>query len=396
MSTSTTAAALQSKFHATEDSMNARLVERGILNHVLLLALVGKLDVFALGEPGVAKTLSVTTLRDHIVDLSPSGYFWRLLTKFSTPPELFGPPDLEAMDKGVWRHQTDGTLVDAKIALGDEFFNANSAILNALLTYLNEGVFHNDVPIYCDRWMFVGLSNSMPEGEELNALYDRLDLRVVVDRIQSSSGFVQMMKSQALGPIVPTITVEDIEQAQAQVQAVTIGDEIFDALLSLRNDLARAGVEPTDRRFARSLRVARASAWLRGSDVAEIDDLRDLRHSLWTTRDEKATVDTHVLQLASPLDAEAMKLRDQVDKLSEEFDLIFNDSDNKAQRNKKAIDLHTKLDRASDELVVLQGQLPKGRRSEIMDEIFRRLKTMNDTVLMEVFNLDPNAKRKGS
>lgn len=385
---------LQAKFAETEDSMNGRLVERGVLTRVLLLALIGKLDVFGLGEPGVAKTLSVTTLADHIEDLPSNGYFWRLLTKFSTPPELFGPPDLAAMDEGVWRHQTDNTMVDALFVLLDECFKANSAILNALLTIMNEGVFHNDVPVESNNWVRFCLSNEMPQGEELNALFDRLDFRVIVERIQSSSGFVQMLKSKALGPIVPTLTVADITAAQDEVKKVEISDDVYDGILTLRNNLKKDGVEPSDRRFARSLEVIRASAWLRGSNVAEIDDMRDLRHVLWSTRDEKGTVDVNVLQLASPLDAKAMELRDEVDKLSEEYDLIFNDSDNKSTRNKKSIDLHTKLDRATEDLVELENQLPKGRRSEIMDEIHRRLGFMTDTILREVFNLDPNAKKK--
>jgi Mg-chelatase subunit ChlI len=248
--------------------------------------------------------------------------------------------------------------------------------------------------VECDRWVFFGLSNEMPEGAELNALYDRLDLRVIVERIQSSSGFVQMLKSQELGPVVPTLTPGDIEAAQAEVRQVEITNDVYAALLTLRNELARAGVEPTDRRFARSLQVIRSSAWLRGVTEAEVDDMRDLRHVLWATRDEKATVDSHVLQLAAPLDAEAMKLRDEVDKLSEEYEIVFSDSDNKSVRNKKAIDLHSKLERATEELLGLRAQLAKGRRSEIMDDIHTRLEHMNDTILREVFNLDPGARKK--
>ncbi len=384
---------LQAKFAATEQSMNVRLVERTEFVRILNLAVIGKLNVFALGAPGVAKTAGVTLFRDHVSDFPTDGYFWRLLTAFSEPNELFGPPDIKAMDEGRWRHQTENTMVPALLVLLDEIFKANSAILNSLLTYLNEGVFHNDVPIEVPRWTVIGLSNETPKGAELNAMFDRLELRMIVKRISSSSGFVQMLKQQHAGPVVPTLTIADIHTAQAEVAKVDIPDEVFDAMLALRQDLGRDGVEPTDRRFARSLQIIKAATWLRGGTFAEVSDMRDLRHSLWDTQDERGTVDSHVLQLASPLDAEAMKLRDNVDLLSEEYDLIFRDSDNKTQKNKRAIDLHVKLDRATDDLLSLQAQLTNGRRSEIMDELAQRLEFMNDTILREVFNLDPSAKK---
>lgn len=385
--------ALQKKFEATEQSLNTRLVERAEFTRILTLGVIGRLNVFALGEPGVAKTAGVTMFRDHIADFPEDGYFWRLLTAFSEPNELFGPPDIAAMDEGKWRHQTENTMVPARLVLLDEIFKANSAILNSLLTYLNEGIFHNDVPIEVPRWCVIGLSNETPKGAELNAMFDRLELRMVVKRISSSSGFVQMLRQQHVGPVTPTLTVADIETAQAEVNEILIPDEVFDAMLTLRQELGRDGVKPTDRRFAKSLQVIKASTWLRGGTVAEVEDMRDLRHSLWDAQDERGTVDSHVLRLASPLDAKAMELRDQVDILSEDYERIFRDSDNDTQKNRNAIDLHVKLDRATDELVTLQSELTPGRRSEIMDELATRLDYMNDTILREVFGLDPNAKK---
>lgn len=386
---------LQEKFAATEASMNKHLVERHEFVRVLLLALVGKLDVFALGPPGVAKTMAATKLRDHISDLPEDAYFWRLLTKFTAPAELFGPPDLAAMDENVWRHAVEGhTLIPAKISLLDECFKGSSAILNSLLTYLNENVFHNDVPIHVDRWFTIGLSNELPDGEELNALFDRLDLRVMVGCIQSSSAFVRMLK-MANEPVEPTLTVADIVQAHAEVPQVQISDDVYGGLLELRRNLKdQDGIEPSDRRFARTLRAIKAATWLRGETVAQIEDMRDVRHMLWSTRDEIVPVASRVLKLASPLDAAAMELREGVDELSKEFDIIFADSDNITDRNKKAIALHVKVTRASDELGDLFDQLTPGRRSEIMDELLDRLTYMDDTIMDKVFNLSGKNKKR--
>lgn len=382
--------ALQQAFHDTEVSLNDRVIERSDFIHALLLALVGKMDVFGLGEPGVAKTLTVTALRDHISDLPPTGYFWRLLTKFTTPSELFGPPDLKAMDEGIWRLQTQGTMVDANFVILDEIFKANSAILNTLLTFMNEGVFHNDVPIAVPKWTVFGISNELPQGEELNALFDRLDLRCVIERIQTSSGFIQMLKGDSLGPIVPTLTVDQITQAQAEVKEVLIPEDVLDALLVLRNNLAGRGVEPSDRRFARSLQVIRAATWLRGGTFAGIDDMEDLKHALWSTLDERPQVISEVLQLASPLEELAMRLRDDVDKLQDEYDLIW-EADNPTEQSNRAMPLHTKIDRAAADLGELQDQLTPGRRSDTMEKMDRQLTSMNHRILRDIFHVDPDS-----
>ena len=65
-------------------------------------------------------------------------------------------------------------LLQAEVAFIDEIFKANSAILNTLLTLINERLFDNGsqrtaVPLLT----MVGASNELPESEELDALYDR-------------------------------------------------------------------------------------------------------------------------------------------------------------------------------------------------------------------------------
>ena len=59
-------------------------------------------------------------------------------------------------------------------------FKANSAILNSLLTILNERKFDNgnqrvEVPLMA----VVAASNELPDNEELDALYDRFLIRKV-------------------------------------------------------------------------------------------------------------------------------------------------------------------------------------------------------------------------
>lgn len=379
------------KFQATEKSVNGRLVERTDETKTALTAIVGRVHWFALGSPGIAKSLLVRTLVKHIDGMADFEYFERLLTRFSTPEEVFGPPSLKSLEQDLYRRNVHGMLPTGLLAFIDEVFKANSSILNSLLSVMNERIYYNDVPINVPLWSLFTASNELPQGEELEAMYDRLHFRHIVKPIsQSGGGFIQMLKLQELGPIVPTLTKADVEQAQAEASAVTVTEEVLDAFKTLRSSLHRDGIEPTDRRFAECLKIVKATAWMNERTDTDINDMRLLRHALWTRPDERVTVDTHVLQLASPLDAEAMSLRTELQQLAAELDVVLKDSDNVQQRNRKAIDLHGKLDRATAELESLKERaVQNGRKSEVVEEVSTTLTGLLDRLLKEVFNIDP-------
>jgi MoxR-like ATPase len=108
-------------------------------------------------------------------------YFERLLTKFSTPEELFGPISLKALEQDKFQRVLTGKLPEAQFAFVDEIFKSSSAILNSLLTLINERVFHNDgAAVQCPLVTMFGASNELPEGKELEALFDRFLFRFEV------------------------------------------------------------------------------------------------------------------------------------------------------------------------------------------------------------------------
>ena len=120
--------------------------------------------VLLLGPPGTAKSALVRA----IAQAFSGAYFERLLTKFSTPEELFGPISLKALEEDRFARVIQGKLPEAEFAFVDEIFKANSAILNSLLSLINERVFHNDgAPIRCPLVTLFGASNELPEGKEL-------------------------------------------------------------------------------------------------------------------------------------------------------------------------------------------------------------------------------------
>lgn len=383
--------ALPQKFVALRDAIDSRLVERSKETLTAVTAVVSGTHHFQLGVPGTAKSLSVRTLVDHI-DFGDDAatYFEVLMTKFSTPEEVFGPVSVKGLEQDVYRRQTEGYLPTSKFAFVDEIFKANSSVLNSLLWIMNERKFRNDgqildvplVSLFC-------ASNELPQGEELEALYDRIHFRHIVRPIQEQGNFIQMLKGQIAGEPDKILTIEEVSQARTEAMAINVPDDVLEALNSLRLNLRKEGIEPTDRRFAECLKIIRATAWMAGRTDADIDDMRLLRHVLWTTQDEQNVVERLVLELANPLDKEAMDLLEQVEKLAAELDDVIRDADNKQVRNKKGIELHGKLERAKKDLDSLNKRVDKtGRKSEIVTQLEQRLLGVTRTLLKEIFRIE--------
>ena len=142
-----------------------------------LAAVLASEHVLLIGPPGTAKSALVRCL----AQVFGGSYFERLLTKFSTPEELFGPLSLKALEDDRYERLTEGYLPTAGVAFLDEVFKANSAILNALLTLLNEREFDNGAGrTHTPLISVVAASNEVPVDESLHAFYDRFLLRVPV------------------------------------------------------------------------------------------------------------------------------------------------------------------------------------------------------------------------
>jgi MoxR-like ATPase len=263
-------------------------VERLEIIHGLLTALVARQHVLLIGLPGTAKSAIVVELTRCI---SGASYFQWLLSRFSTPEELFGPVSIKALEQGVYQRNTFGKLPEAHIGFIDEIFKANSAILNSLLTLINERLFYNNGhPVKTPLMSVFGASNEYPEEDEnLSALYDRFLLRYEVGPISEDAAFAAMLTGQPPAQR-PQITLEELERIQASARMVQVTPDIIDTLVQLRRELAAENIRPTDRRWKQSLTLIQARATLSGRIMADISDVEILKDCLWDEPGQKETV----------------------------------------------------------------------------------------------------------
>src|SRR5688572_9725697 len=166
--------------HVIEE-LKARFVGRDEIVDLIALAVVAGEHLFLHGPPGTAKSALIRQFAQAV----RADYFEYLLTRFSEPNEIFGPIDLARLREGTVATVITGMLPEAEFVFLDELFNANSAILNNLLTVLNERVYRRGAEVH--RLPLLSLfsaSNHLPEDEALRALFDRFLLRCHVDQLR--------------------------------------------------------------------------------------------------------------------------------------------------------------------------------------------------------------------
>lgn len=388
---------LQQKFWDTRLALEERSVEREDVIWTALLCLAGRLSSFYYGPPGVAKSYIVNELVKLIDGLDDSDQYFRILmTGFTTDSELFGDRDLVAMDKGERRRILDKTLATALVAFLDEIGEANSSALKALLTILNEGVFDNgtDGTIEAPLFSVFSASNVLPTDNRLAALFDRLHFWHHVDEVQEDGNFEKVLRMQNLPELPPKMHIDDVLAAQKEVDHVTVADEVYEALTVLRRDLRAENIMVTTRRVALAIRAVQANAWLNGQDAAQVEDMAPIRFMFWKRLDEIPVVNSKVLNLASPLEAEALKLQEALDHLSEEVEQCLT-ADTPQEKKNRAGETHTNLEMFMDDVRVLSDKIAaSGRSSTTVSTMKARANGLMGRVLREAFGVDPDTGQK--
>ena len=292
-----------------------------------------------IGPPGTAKSMLADELCRRI---DGARYFQWLLTKFTTPEELFGAVSLSALEADDYRRVTTHKLPEAHIAFLDEVFKASSSILNAILTLMNERRFHNGREVETVPLLTLfGATNELPEDDELLALYDRFLLRFVVGYMDEDFRFLKLLQAQPPRGAHHALARPSSTTARAEAAAVTVPGGV---LRARRRSAPRARpprLVASDRRWAQSIGVLRAHAWLEGRDTVGDDDVAFLEHVLWRDPAERQAVRDAIRELLHGYEDEVRVLLFQSRELREYALREWETPE--LRRAAPAVEAHTKL-----------------------------------------------------
>ncbi|GAM66196.1 putative regulator protein [Vibrio ishigakensis] len=270
----------------------------------LLAALSGE-SVFLLGPPGIAKSLIAKRL---INAFETSTYFEYLMTRFSTPEEVFGPLSIQELkDNGRYVRLTDGYLPKANVVFLDEIWKAGPAILNTLLTVVNEKTFKNGNDIEkVPMRLLISASNELPDEDSgLEALYDRMLVRIFVNRIQDKRNFFSMLTvgttQEAEVPDDLKISNQEYSEWLSELDQLPLSEELFDKLYLLKSMLEERHQESettlkaddlyvSDRRWKKAVKLLKASAFFNGRQKINALDLILIQDCLWNSPESRVIV----------------------------------------------------------------------------------------------------------
>lgn len=284
------------------------------INGSLLAVLSGE-NLLFLGPPGTAKTQLARSICQTI---EGGNFFNYLLTSFSTPEEIFGPLSLKALEEDEFRRNINGCLPTAHVALLDEIFKASSAILNSLLTILNERKYHNgreivDVPLLS----VFGASNELPEEDEsLEALYDRFLFRYRLSYIQDDENFKNLLFREPEDFIpAASVSVSEIEKLRKNANLLPVDPDVEIIITELRKNLQLQEIEISDRRWKRIVQVLKVAACSSGCPAVDRTMALLLQHMLWNLPEERETIRKTVFKLVVSGGTNTEKLRTDAEDL---------------------------------------------------------------------------------
>ncbi len=284
----------------------------------LLSALAGE-SMFLLGLPGVGKSMIARRLKSAFKNATVFEY---LMSRFSTPDEIFGPVSISKLkDEDCYERVTVGYLPEAEVVFLDEIWKAGPAIQNSLLTVLNEKIYLNgNREMQLPLKGVIAASNELPAKDEgLEALWDRFMIRYVVNPIASRENFFKLLNNDSVQPpfkstdevtklkrgmqnlvevdTVEGITDEEYGEIRRESRRVKVPDMILDTLYRIRERLNEKMTEKdpvtgevsennrqyyvSDRRWKKAVGVMRTSAYVNGRGEVDFSDVLLLCHMLW-------------------------------------------------------------------------------------------------------------------
>jgi len=265
----------------------------------LLAALAGE-SVILLGPPGVAKSMVARRLK---LAFDGAKSFEYLMSRFSTPDELFGPVSISKLkDSDKYERNTEGYLPNADVVFLDEIWKAGPAIQNTLLTVINEKLFRNgDTEIRLPLKLLLAASNELPtQGEGLEALWDRFIIRIECGNIKDVKRFNAMLLDNTVDGDIEVkdgLQITDVEYREwdKTINTLTVSEEVLRVINVIRKSLGsvtiaqtdeRHNVYVSDRRWKKIVRLLRTSAFVHDRNEVTADDLLPIYNCLWQEPEE--------------------------------------------------------------------------------------------------------------
>jgi MoxR-like ATPase len=297
---------LRTRLNAFRKSLGRFFVQKQELIDLMVVAAVAQEPLLLIGPPGTAKSDLVLKFKDAI-GVADTDYFEYMLTRFTEPSEIVGPIDIKELREGRYIRREQGKLPTARLAFLDEIFKSNSAILNILLTIINERKFYQDgAPKPVNLRVLFAATNEIPEQAELAALKDRFCLKAESRSVQETY-FTELVDAGIQGEVYKGLsqkpwaeghaTLEDLLKANRYLtfqfgrrhrsgrseeqndRQVYFPSEVFDEFQRLVKTLVREDrIFISDRKLVKLYKLFRVRAWLFTGGTVSRDDLRLLAY----------------------------------------------------------------------------------------------------------------------
>ena len=291
---------IRKRFEELLQAINKGIYEKETeLSLSLLAALAGE-SVILLGPPGVAKSMIARRLKQAFRNARSFEY---LMSRFSTPDEIFGPVSISKLkDLDTYERNIDGYLPTADVVFLDEIWKAGPAIQNTMLTVINEKVFRNgnkeiDLPLK----LLIAASNELPaQGEGLEALWDRFIIRIECSNIVSEKNFNAMLLDSDSKKDIEVnaslqITNEEYHEWRKQIDNIVVPDAVLTCINVIRKALGNVPVTTSDehhnvyvsdRRWKQIIRLLKTSAFIHERTAVTYADILPIYHCLWQEPEE--------------------------------------------------------------------------------------------------------------
>lgn len=299
---------MKEKMSSLLDALNQGIYEKEEEISLSLLAAVAGESIILLGPPGVAKSMVARRLKMAFQDARSFEY---LMSRFSTPDEIFGPVSIARLKSDdVYERHVDGYLPTADVVFLDEIWKAGPAIQNTLLTVINEKIFRNGTQeCRLPLKLLIAASNELPaKGEGLEALWDRFVIRLESRPIVDDRDFSRMLTGKEDPPAIPgelLISQSEYQQMQRQLDEISLSEDVLSLVLQIRRSLhaveiaadeERRDIYVSDRRWKQIVRLLKASALLQDRKEVSFADILPIYHCLWQEPEERDAVRNIVIR----------------------------------------------------------------------------------------------------